>query len=152
MKQKTQVKTCVFCCLNDANRTFSREFPIPLKGTPWCRHQRKCEHFPESVGNKLPRSNRCVHRTSVRSPKSKIPKPNNVRFRDLLVTRTGLEPMLPPWKGGVLTAWPTGHYSTCFRSISSFLWNVNHLLSLFVDFFCWFIILLKNPFQGALCP
>ena len=26
----------------------------------------------------------------------------------LLVTRTGLEPMLPPWKGGVLTAWPTG--------------------------------------------
>ena len=32
----------------------------------------------------------------VRVPKSKIPKPNNVRFRDLLVTRTGLEPMLPP--------------------------------------------------------
>ena len=26
----------------------------------------------------------------------------------MLVTRTGLEPMLPPWKGGVLTAWPTG--------------------------------------------
>ena len=26
-----------------------------------------------------------------------------------LVTRTGIEPMLPPWKGGVLTAWPTGH-------------------------------------------
>ena len=25
-----------------------------------------------------------------------------------LVTRTGLEPMLPPWKGGVLTSWPTG--------------------------------------------
>ena len=25
-----------------------------------------------------------------------------------LVTRTGIEPMSPPWKGGVLTAWPTG--------------------------------------------
>ena len=25
------------------------------------------------------------------------------------MTRTGLEPMLPPWKGGVLTTWPTGH-------------------------------------------
>ena len=25
------------------------------------------------------------------------------------MTRTGLEPVLPPWKGGVLTAWPTGH-------------------------------------------
>ena len=25
-----------------------------------------------------------------------------------LVTRTGFEPVLPPWKGGVLTAWPTG--------------------------------------------
>ena len=24
------------------------------------------------------------------------------------MTRTGLEPVLPPWKGGVLTAWPTG--------------------------------------------
>ena len=26
-----------------------------------------------------------------------------------LVTRTGIEPMLQPWKGRVLTAWPTGH-------------------------------------------
>ena len=25
-----------------------------------------------------------------------------------LVTRTGIEPMLQPWKGRVLTAWPTG--------------------------------------------
>ena len=25
-----------------------------------------------------------------------------------LVTRTGIEPMSPPWKGDVLTAWPTG--------------------------------------------
>ena len=26
-----------------------------------------------------------------------------------LVTRTGIEPMIPPWKGSVLTSWPTGH-------------------------------------------
>ena len=26
-----------------------------------------------------------------------------------MVTPTGLEPVLPPWKGGVLTAWPRGH-------------------------------------------
>ncbi len=25
-----------------------------------------------------------------------------------LVTHTGFEPVLPPWKGGVLTAWPMG--------------------------------------------
>ena len=25
------------------------------------------------------------------------------------MTPTGLEPVLPPWKGGVLTAWPRGH-------------------------------------------
>ena len=25
-----------------------------------------------------------------------------------MVTRTGIEPMLQPWKGRVLTAWPTG--------------------------------------------
>ena len=26
-----------------------------------------------------------------------------------LVTPTGFEPVLPPWKGGVLTTWPRGH-------------------------------------------
>ena len=26
-----------------------------------------------------------------------------------VMTPTGLEPVLPPWKGGVLTAWPTDH-------------------------------------------
>ena len=26
-----------------------------------------------------------------------------------MVTPTGFEPVLPPWKGGVLTAWPRGH-------------------------------------------
>ena len=26
-----------------------------------------------------------------------------------VVTRPGIEPGIPPWKGGVLTAWPTGH-------------------------------------------
>ena len=25
------------------------------------------------------------------------------------MTRTGIEPMIPPWKGDVLTSWPTGH-------------------------------------------
>ncbi len=28
------------------------------------------------------------------------------------MTRTGIEPVLPPLKGGVLTAWPTGHWIT----------------------------------------
>ena len=26
-----------------------------------------------------------------------------------MVTPRGIEPLLPPWKGGVLTAWPRGH-------------------------------------------
>ena len=26
-----------------------------------------------------------------------------------MVTPTGIEPMSPPWKGDVLTAWPRGH-------------------------------------------
>ena len=29
-----------------------------------------------------------------------------------LVTRAGIEPALPPWKGGVLTAWPTGQMNS----------------------------------------
>ena len=50
----------------------------------------------ESVGDKSPRANRRVLHHSRTDTKSKIPKPNNVRFRKLLVTPTGLEPMLPP--------------------------------------------------------
>jgi hypothetical protein len=38
----------------------------------------------------------------------------------MLVTRAGIEPALPPWKGGVLTAWPTGHISQKIR-ISNWL-------------------------------
>ena len=30
----------------------------------------------------------------------------------VVVTPTGFEPMLSPWKGGVLTAWPRGHGSS----------------------------------------
>ena len=42
----------------------------------------------------------------------KITNPQNLStkgFADLdVVTRTGIEPMIPPWKGDVLTTWPTG--------------------------------------------
>ena len=31
---------------------------------------------------------------------------------DLLVTRTGFEPMLKAWEASVLTTWPTGHWCT----------------------------------------
>ena len=31
-----------------------------------------------------------------------------VQFRLAMVTRSRIELLLPPWKGGVLTAWPTG--------------------------------------------
>ena len=33
---------------------------------------------------------------------------NNVSYDIVVVTRTGLEPVLPAWEAGVLTAWPTG--------------------------------------------
>ena len=53
-------------------------------------------------------------------------KPSRVRFRkhnqyhnviswqrtsSFLVTRAGIEPALPAWEAGVLTAWPTSHFS-----------------------------------------
>ena len=50
------------------------------------------------------------------------------------MTRTGIEPVLPPWKGGVLTAWPTGQTPqvglepttdrlTADSSTTELLWN-----------------------------
>ena len=31
------------------------------------------------------------------------------------IVRTGFEPVLPPWKGGVLTPWPTDHINKTFK-------------------------------------
>ena len=42
----------------------------------------------------------------------------------ILVTPRGIEPLLPPWKGGVLTAWPRGHWNKSTwaeKSSSAFL-------------------------------
>ena len=53
------------------------------------------------------------------------------------MTPTGLEPVLPPWKGGVLTAWPRGLMApqvgfepttdrlTADSSTTELLWNNN---------------------------
>ena len=59
------------------------------------------------------RSNQCVLHHS----RTDIAKSTGQFLCFLLVTRTGLEPMLPPWKGGVLTAWPTGHFDALFCAI-----------------------------------
>ena len=41
-----------------------------------------------------------------------------------LVTPTGIEPVLPPWKGDVLTAWP--------RSLNeTFVWSIRRKLSIY---------------------
>ena len=34
-----------------------------------------------------------------------------------MVTPRGIEPLLPPWKGGVLTAWPRGQDKNCLYQI-----------------------------------
>ena len=45
----------------------------------------------------------------------------------LMVTRTGIEPMSPPWKGDVLTAWPTG---LIYKELNNF----NNYLVLLVSY------------------
>ena len=44
------------------------------------------------------------------------------------MTRTGFEPVLPPWKGGVLTAWPTGQVNLLRRVRDSNPWDSLHHL------------------------
>ena len=48
----------------------------------------------------------------------------------LLVTRAGIEPALPAWEAGVLTAWPTGHIDKKNRLMGLFFLNLVHLQGL----------------------
>ena len=48
--------------------------------------------------------------------------------KNLQMTPTGIEPVLPPWKGDVLTAWPRSLLFYClflchFSSVNDFLWH-----------------------------
>ena len=57
-----------------------------------------------------------------------------------MVTPRGIEPLLPPWKGGVLTAWPRGHNmelaigiepTTCWLQVScSAIEPMKHIIKL----------------------
>ena len=55
-----------------------------------------------------------------------------------MVTRTGIEPMSPPWKGGVLTAWPTGliykELNNCQSQIAVHLFKAISFLAQKKDF------------------
>ena len=65
--------------------------------------------------------------------KNKSPKTTQIRYfqGSNLVTRTGIEPMIPPWKGGVLTSWPTGRFFamrnvvavTGFEPVTPWVWT-----------------------------
>ncbi len=63
-------------------------------------------------GNLHARAKRCLRlaRTSGFVPKhgEQSKKQNSFRCSVFLVTRAGIEPTIPPWKGDVLTSWPTG--------------------------------------------
>lgn len=46
---------------------------------------------------------------SIKGFESKTSNPFIYKLYMILVTPTGIEPMIPPWEGGVLAAWPRGH-------------------------------------------
>ena len=56
---------------------------------------------PSFIVKSLPASNRFILAHPV--------LPVNCFLPELLVTRTGFEPMLKAWEASVLTTWPTGH-------------------------------------------
>ena len=71
------------------------------------------------------------------------------------VTPTGIEPVLPPWKGDVLTAWPWSHISVtvlCFlfllRDRDLYYHNTIPFASVFLNFFYFFQ---KNLFLRIFC-
>ena len=53
----------------------------------------------------------------------------------LLAVRTGIEPVFPPWEGGVLTAWPTNRslYYHGQEDIASIFYNFYLVPKIFVD-------------------
>ena len=48
--------------------------------------------------------------SEVRNPQSGYNTKPALRAGFVGVPRTGIEPVIPPWKGGVLTPWPTRHF------------------------------------------
>ena len=54
-----------------------------------------------------------------------------------LVPRTGIEPVTPPWKGGVLTPWPTRHFVYRSANIRAYFFStkfLNYSLKVFFKF------------------
>ena len=51
-------------------------------------------------------------------------------YKTVLVTRTRIELMIPPWEGGVLTAWPTGHNNIFIPQVTLFsqYYNKNYFV------------------------
>ena len=74
-----------------------RCFPHVPAGTHHCRrqhHVQSTHHLPDRA-NIIQKNAFCL--------------PTKGVF--LLVTHTGIEPMFPPWEGGVLAAWPMGRFA-----------------------------------------
>ena len=55
-----------------------------------------------------------------------------IHFR---VTPTGIEPVLPPWKGDVLTAWPRSHFFVVFPTTRLILSLTFHFVNTYFLFF-----------------
>ena len=51
------------------------------------------------------------------------------------VTPTGIEPVLPPWKGDVLTAWPRSHFIAVFLTTRLILTLTFHFVNYYFLFF-----------------
>ena len=44
--------------------------------------------------------------------------------------RTGIEPVIPPWEGGVLTSWPTSHLYNTWLFYTIHIRNASHFYKL----------------------
>ena len=69
-----------------------------------------------------------------------------------MVTPRGIEPLLPPWKGGVLTAWPRGlvfYFSYALPStlpiIPKIIYSVNTFFKFFLYIFYYVFLFSSKP-------
>ena len=119
----------------------------PMTFGLWARRATRLLHpamIKEDVGFEPTRGQNPPDGFQDRSLQPDLGNPPFIPSFNMVMTRTRFELMLPPWKGGVLTTWPTGHtFLTYLLIILDLESDVNN----FFQKLFWSVVFSYSPHQ-----